>query len=312
MPHRLKRHLVAVIGAGPIGVGWAIVFARAGARVRLFDTSESALASASEQLRNLVDPSTTGFSTTDLHRIELEAAFERAVSDADHVQESIPERLEIKRRLFADLCAAAPSDSTLATSSSSLPISRIVDGLPCADRCIVAHPINPPYLIPVVEVVMGSQTSAATERRTIQLMTKAEMAVVRCKQEVLGFVINRLQFALLREALALAREGVADPGDIDRVITEGLAPRWVTTGPLALEAVLNGEDGFARYQTMIESVMNDLDGSSRTLDEDDYEVMRAAAEPFLWHGTFEGIIQKRDATIRALSAWKKARDVPLG
>ncbi|CAM2163307.1 L-carnitine dehydrogenase [Paraburkholderia sacchari] len=245
-----------IVGAGSIGVAFALQFARAGWRVRLFDPDAARRAAAPAELAArladlartdsgpaLIDESAAQIAA----RVEVVATLEAAAADADLVQECAPERAELKRELFAQIDRAAPAHAILASASSFLAASKFVDeNLPGHARCLVAHPGNPPYLVPVVEIVPAPFTSLAATTRAIALYTEAGLLPVHVKKEVTGFIFNRLQGALLREAYCLVRDGVASVDDIDTVVREGLAPRWSVIGPF--ETVdLNTRGGIASH-----------------------------------------------------------------
>ena len=242
---------IAIVGAGSIGVGWAVVFAAAGHRVRLFDPAADRLGAAVDEIAARVD---------DLHacglcaeprssvvgRVAAVSELAAAVADAAHVQECTPELLELKRGLFAELDALAPQDCPIASSSSFMPASRFAADLPGRSRCLVVHPGNPPFLLRVAEVVPAPFTAPATVERTEALLRGADMTPVRVAREVEGFVFNRLQGALLREAYCLVRDGVASVEDVDRVVRDGLGLRWAAIGPF--ETVdLNTRGGIAAH-----------------------------------------------------------------
>ena len=164
-------------------------------------------------------------------RVEMAASLEIAVADADLVQECAPERVDIKRALFAQLDAAAPASAIFASASSALTASSFVDDLAGRHRCLIAHPGNPPYLIPVIEIVPAPFTAPDVTQRTLQLFRDAGLQPVLVSKEVEGFVFNRLQGAALREAYCLVRDGVATVEDIDKVMRDGLGLRWSVIGP---------------------------------------------------------------------------------
>ncbi|CAB3783760.1 L-carnitine dehydrogenase [Paraburkholderia caffeinitolerans] len=241
-----------IVGAGSIGVAFALQFARTGWRVRLFDPDAARRAAAPAELNArlsdlarfaLIDESAAQIAA----RVEVVATLEAAAADADLVQECAPERAELKRELFAQIDRAAPEHAILASASSFLAASKFVDEtFPGHARCLVAHPGNPPYLVPVVEIVPAPFTAPAATTRAIALYTEAGLLPVHVKKEVAGFVFNRLQGALLREAYCLVRDGVASVDDIDTVMREGLAPRWSVIGPF--ETVdLNTRGGIASH-----------------------------------------------------------------
>lgn len=227
---------VAVAGAGTIGRGFAILFASAGFRVRLYDPDGDQRAAASGLIastlsdladHDLIDETPAAI----LGRIALSDDIADAVSGAVYVQECAPEREDLKRSLFAALDAAAPPETVLASASSAMPASRFASGLPGAVRCLVAHPGNPPFLLRVIELVPAPFTSAETLERAESLLKRAGLKPVYVRREVEGFVFNRLQGAVLREAYCLVRDGVASVADIDLVMRDGLGMRWAVVGP---------------------------------------------------------------------------------
>lgn len=241
----------AIVGAGSIGVAFALVFARAGWRVRLQDPDAARRAAVPGELRQrLVD--LQQFDLIDegidavLGRVDVCESLAEAVADAELVQECAPEQAELKRRIYQQLDAVAPASALLASASSALPASVFASGLATRGRCLVAHPGNPPYLIPVIEVVPAPFTEPACVQRAIALFRDAQLSPVLVRKEVEGFVFNRLQGAVLREAYCLVRDGVASVDDIDTVVREGLGLRWSFIGPF--ETVdLNTRGGIASH-----------------------------------------------------------------
>ena len=242
---------VSVVGSGSIGVSWAIVFARAGHAVTMHDSDPSRSVAARTELEaRLGDLAGAGLLAeppeTVARRVQTGATLAEAVAGAGHVQECAPEDLALKRALFAALDDAAARDAVLATSSSALTASAIAGELPGRERVLVAHPANPPHLLPVVELVPAPFTAAEAVDRTAELLTGAGMSPVRVRREVEGFVLNRLQGAVLREAYRLVRDGVASVEDVDRVVRDGLGRRWAVVGPFET-ADLNTRGGIARH-----------------------------------------------------------------
>jgi 3-hydroxyacyl-CoA dehydrogenase len=176
-----------------------------------------------------------------------------AMADADHVQENTPENLAVKREVFAMLDKAAPESAVLASSTSALLPSSFSEDLKGRARCLVVHPINPPYLVPAVEVVPAPWTSAETVQRTADFMVSAGHAPIVMKKELDGFVMNRMQGALLEEAFRLVASGYATIEDVDIGIREGLALRWSFMGPfetIDLNAPGGVRDYVERYQSI--------------------------------------------------------------
>ncbi|MEB0205186.1 3-hydroxyacyl-CoA dehydrogenase [Pseudomonas sp. CCC3.1] len=228
--------LVAIIGAGSIGVAFAIVFARAGWRVRLQDPDTRRLQLAHEEINSrCVELQHYGLlqetPETLNARVELCSDLASAVAGARLIQECAPERLELKIELFRQFDCLAPHDAILASSSSALTASSFADTLPGRSRCLVAHPGNPPYLLPVIEIVPAPFTDPQHVERAMALYTEAGLSPVRLNKEIEGFVFNRLQGALLREAYCLVRDGVSSVADIDKVVSQGLGLRWTFMGP---------------------------------------------------------------------------------
>ncbi len=242
---------VAVVGAGSIGAAWAAVFARAGLGVSLYDPDEAqrdaAQTEISARLKDLASFGLLEEEPADIaNRISTEAVLSEAVELAQWVQECAPEDLDLKNSLFADLIELTPDDVILATSSSTLCVSRFVPAPQDRKRCLVVHPGNPPTLLPVAEVVPAPETDEAVSARAMSFLRKVGMKPVLVRAEVEGFVYNRLQGAVLREAYCLVRDGVVDPDDIDMVMREGLGLRWSVIGPF--ETVdLNTRGGIAAH-----------------------------------------------------------------
>lgn len=259
---------VAVIGCGLIGRAWTISFLRGGCEVTLWDMDtkaperlRAALPETFEGLRahGLLEGDTESL----LSRLTICDTMENALSGVDHVQENTAEVLDVKRDLFAKLDAVAPKDAVLATSTSGLQPSAIFDGLPGRARCLVAHPINPPYLIPAVELVPSPWTRADVMDKTAGFIASLGQSPIVMKKEIDGFLMNRLQGALLDEAFRLVEHGYASAEDVDIGIREGLALRWSFMGPF--ETIdLNAPDGVRdyveRYAGMYQGVAEALPG----------------------------------------------------
>jgi 3-hydroxyacyl-CoA dehydrogenase len=154
-----------------------------------------------------------------------------AVADVFYVQECIAESLQAKRELVGRLADLLDPSTIVASSSSAIPMSAVAGGLPGRERCLVAHPANPPYLLPVVEVVPAPFTSARAVEAALHLLRHSGMRPVVLKSEVEGFVMNRLQGALLREAYCLVRDGIVSVDDLDAVVRDGIGRRWAFSGP---------------------------------------------------------------------------------
>jgi L-gulonate 3-dehydrogenase len=246
---------VAVVGAGSIGVAWALVFAQAGHAVGLYDPAADRRAAVpaevGSRLAALDDAGLLGEDAAVIaSRVTVTADLDDAAGPVAYVQECAPESLAVKRELFARLDQSAPPEAVLASSSSALTCSAITDGLAGVDRCLIAHPGNPPYLLHVVELVPGPATAPGTVEKAAALLRAAGMAPVRLRKEIAGFVFNRLQGAVLREAYCLVRDGVVAPEDVDLVMRAGLGRRWSVLGPF--ETVeLNTRGGIDAHATIM-------------------------------------------------------------
>ena len=241
----------AMIGGGLIGRAWAMVFARAGWQVRLFDSVPAqrmtahdymAASLAEQQAYGLVDDAARA-----LARIAIVDRLEDAVADATWIQENLPEVLVVKREVFVVLDRVALPSAIIASSTSALPASRFTEALPGRARCLVAHPVNPPHLIPVVELCGAPWTAPEIIARARDVMTAVGQTPVTIHDERDGFVLNRLQGALLSEAMRLVGEGVISPEDLDRTVRDGLGLRWSFMGPFATIA-LNAPGGVDDYR----------------------------------------------------------------
>jgi len=240
-----------VLGAGSIGVSFAILFACKGFDVAVYDPFEEALPRAAADLRERLKQLTAGGGTDPADaeaRVRFTSDLDAALADAEFVQECAPERVALKQELLQHAAARTSVDVPLASSSSAIVPSRLADGLDAvvAERILVGHPGNPPYLLPVVEVVPSPSTAEAITRRATDVYRAAGLRPVLVRREVEGFLFNRLQGALLREAYCLVRDGVAGVDDIDEVVRHGLGRRWSVIGPFET-ADLNTRGGIESH-----------------------------------------------------------------
>ncbi len=243
---------VAIIGAGLIGRGWAAAFARAGWEVRLWDSqsgaAEAALVAVKQSLGDMADAGLVADARHAAAGVHVVKTLEQAVADADYVQESVPETLDVKRAVFELIDAAAPDGVPVGSSSSTIAGSLFLSDLPGRSRCIVAHPANPPHLMPVVEIVPSPWHDAGFVSRTCDLLESIGQVPVVVRKEIEGFVMNRLQTAVVNEAVALVAQGVIDPADLDKVMKHSLGLRWALIGPFETMD-LNAPNGFQDYAT---------------------------------------------------------------
>ena len=268
-----QKEKVALIGCGLIGQSWAISFLRAGFDVSLFDPVEGVTVQAKENIKaKLSDLQNHGLlenkNISDyLDKIHLARDISQAVGGSIYVQESGPEDLDIKKELTKNIDAATSDDIPIASSTSGIPTSLYASDVQGKYRCLVSHPINPPHLIPAVEIVPAPFTSEAITQNVKEIIISIDKEPLELKKEIPGFVVNRLQGALLSEAFNLVKDGISTAEDIDKAISQGLGLRWSFMGPFQT-IHLNAPEGIAgyveRYEKMYREMFNkpDMDWSS--------------------------------------------------
>jgi 3-hydroxyacyl-CoA dehydrogenase len=311
---------IAIIGTGFVGRGWAISFARAGHEVALWDAAAAAPGAALAYIEALL-PDLQQYDLLDgatpqqiRSRMHVAATLEEALQDAEHVQENTPEDVAVKREIFSRLDAAAGPKTVLASSTSAILPSKFTEPLAGRGRCLVVHPINPPYLIPAAEVVPAPWTEAAVVARTAALLRGAGHAPIVMKREIDGFVMNRMQGALLEESFRLVAEGYASVEDVDIGIREGLALRWSFMGPfetIDLNAPAGVRDYAERYQSMYADIFPTVqwraDWSGPVIET--VEAERRAVLPAKNLGERQAW---RDRRLMALAAHKRRADREIG
>lgn len=241
---------IAIVGAGLVGSSWALVFARAGYTVRAYDPSQVVrgriLSWAKESLADLQEVGLVEDPETVLSRLSVHDTLAEAVDGAFYVQESVFETVEAKTAVSLELDSVIGADTLVGSSSSGIPASRFTEDCPNRDRYMIAHPVNPPHLVPVVEIVPAPWTRAEGVEQVAALMRAVGQVPVRLTREIDGFVLNRLQGVLLNEAWALYEDGIASLADIDATIAHGLGLRWSFMGPY--ETIdLNAPGGIEDY-----------------------------------------------------------------
>lgn len=242
---------VACIGAGSVGHSWATLFSSRGFQVYLQDVNEHILKQAVERIETnlkLLEQNKLlrrGESRAALKRIRTTTSVTEAVSQADYVQESVLDNYHDKKKIFKEMDAAAPDKTILASSSSGLMMSEIQKATARPERCVLAHPILPPHLIPIVEVVGGDKTSRETVITTRDFMIRLGKVPIVLNKEVSGYIVNRLTAALWREAVSLVANGVASAEDVDRAFCLGIGLRDPLFGPCLRAHVAGG--GIERF-----------------------------------------------------------------
>jgi L-gulonate 3-dehydrogenase len=244
-----KRH-VAIVGTGLIGRAWATIFARAGWQVRLSDPHIPTLKAAPRLIRDELHALARHGLADDpdgaVARISVAGSLREAVMEVEFVQENGPEKVEDKQAIFAQLDRLAPPDALLVSSTSAITASRFTETLPGRARCLVGHPVNPPHLVPLVELCGAPWTSADAISRARTIYREIGQVPVTINREINGFVLNRLQGALLAEAFRLVGEGFISAEDLDHTVKDGLGLRWSFLGPF--ETIeLNAPGGIPDY-----------------------------------------------------------------
>jgi 3-hydroxyacyl-CoA dehydrogenase len=241
---------VAIIGTGVIGASWSALFLAKGLEVTATDVAPNAEAA----LRKFVEAAWPGLKRLGLSpgasqsNLKFTADLAQAVANADLVQENGPERIDFKKKLYGQLDELLPPDVIIASSSSGLTMSEIQLGAAShPDRCVIAHPFNPPHLIPLVEIVGGAKTSEETTRRAAEFYTSIGQRTVRLNKEMPGHVANRLQAALAREVYHLVAEGVVSAADVDTALCWGPGLRWGVMGNMMLNHLGGGPGGIEHF-----------------------------------------------------------------
>lgn len=304
---------VGIIGVGLIGRAWSNVFARAGWDVSVYDAHEPTRAAApgliQESLKDLAGHGLVDDPDGAAKRITVAASLEEAVDGVELVQESGPERVDAKIELFKQLDAATPRSAILASSSSAIVASRFTEGLEGRDRCLIAHPVNPPHVVPIVELCGAPWTSPDVVKRARQIYDSVGQVPVEVKKEIDGFILNRMQAVLVAEALRLVGEGYCTADDLDKTIAHGLGLRWSFMGPF--ETIeLNAPAGMADYFDRFAETMHGLSAPPVTPEIWSEENRARVLEDWGRKPTTEEVLNKsrwRDDRLAALVAHKRAQ-----
>ena len=297
---------VGVIGGGLIGASWAAIFSKSGFNVFVYDpfpdvfeTYKSRVTSFLEELKSIDETINIEES---LNRISANVTIEDLCSNAEYIQESAPEILSVKQELFAKLDNLAPDEVVIGSSSSAMPISSITQNLKGQHRCIIAHPANPPHLIPCVEICPGENTSNKTIEKTKEIFTASGASIVNVKKEIDGFILNRLQGALLNEAMRLYSDGYASSDEIDATIRDGLGLRWAFMGPfetIDLNAPGGIKDYISRYGPMyIEMAKNQT--KIPDWSEEAGKKLEIERRKILGHNELDDRAKKRNQLLKSL------------
>lgn len=294
---------IAIVGSGLIGRAWATVFASHGFDVALQDVrpgaAEAARTHIATNLRELAEHGLVDDPKGSLARIRVASGLADALAGADFVQENGPETVEAKRALFAEMDALAAPEAILSSSTSFIMASVFSEGLKGRARCLVGHPVNPPHLVPIVEIAPAPWTDPAVVERAKAIYEKAGQVPITLRKEKAGFVLNRLQAVLLAEAFRLVGEGVASAEDVDKTIRDGLGLRWAFMGPfetIELNAPGGIPDYCSRYAASLDRMVKSSEGQANPFETTTVaEVMRE------WRGA-----QSPDR-VKRLSDWRDGR-----
>ena len=297
---------IGVIGGGLIGASWAAIFSKSGFNVfvydpfpDVFDTYKSRVTSFLEELKSIDETINVEES---LNRIRANVTIEDLCSNVEYIQESAPEILSVKQELFAKLDNLAPEEVVIGSSSSAMPISSITQNLKGQHRCIITHPANPPHLIPCVEICPGENTSKKTIEKTKEIFIASGASIVNVKKEIDGFILNRLQGALLNEAMRLYSDGYASSDEIDATIRDGLGLRWAFMGPF--ETIdLNAPGGIKDYISRYGPIFVEMAKNQTKIpdwSEEAGEKLELERRKILGHDELEGRAKKRNQLLKSL------------
>ena len=268
-PEEIKK--VAVLGCGFIGFSWGIIFSRNGIQVNMYNRNSPSLTAVKDKIEEgliflkdegMIDASTVQES---LDRVKTFDDMEEALAGVDYVQEALPEDLKLKQQVFARVAALTEKNVIIGSSCSGLRRSDIVKEVKHhPERCIVAHPTNPPHLIPFMEI-SGDEASEEAKEAAFKFMEYLGQKPIKCR-EVYGYVLNRVQLALIQEALYLVQQGICTVEGVERAITDGLGLRWAFTGPYGVEELnsANLKEGLIKYKEYM------LEGFAQLGRIDDY------------------------------------------
>ncbi|WP_328977664.1 3-hydroxyacyl-CoA dehydrogenase NAD-binding domain-containing protein [Streptomyces canus] len=290
----------AVIGAGTIGLSWTTLFAAHGLTVHVTDPRPDLAEAVDAALADFAPHlAARGLDVEGLaDRVHLAADVKEAVRGADVVQENGPERVEFKKDLFATLVREAPKHALLLSSSSAIPSTDFTTNLASEDagRILIGHPFNPPHLIPLVEVVPGERTTEEAVRAAVDFYTLLGRTPVVERKEIPGFVGNRLQNALNREAIYLVEQGVVTPEDLDKVMTNSLGIRWSTVGPFLGSHLGGGPGGYRHLVEHIGAAMGQVWATLGTPSQtpEEKERLIAAVEDAYGSSTYSELAETRD------------------
>ncbi|XP_038059636.1 lambda-crystallin-like isoform X2 [Patiria miniata] len=299
---------IGIIGSGLIGRSWTLIFISAGYNVTIFDIEQSQLSGAlvdiEKQLAELQKSGLLrGALTPEQQRalVSVTSDMKEAITGALHIQECVPENEDLKRKVFSEMEQYADDSTVLCSSTSCIVPSKFTDHLKRRSQCIVAHPVNPPYYCPLVEIIPSPWTEPSVVSRTRTLLEGVGQVPVTVKKEIDGFALNRLQYAIINEAWRLVADGVMSAEDVDKVFTAGLGMRYAFCGPF--EVIHLNAEGTASY---LERYGSTIQRVSSTF----------GPSPTFTGPAFDTIVQDNDANypldkLQEIRQWRDTRLVAL-
>jgi ketoreductase RED1 len=296
---------VTVVGGGVIGISWTALFLGHGLRVTVSDPRldiedvvRTGLGEIAPTMRQLGLPIDDAAARAEA--LQFEPRLATAVAGVDVVQENGPERLDVKQEMWATIEDAAPPHALLLSSSSGIPATVMAEHLREPERLLIGHPFNPPHLVPLVEIVPGKHTDPGVVERTRQFYRTLGKRPQVLAKEVPGFVANRLQAALFREAIYLVAEGVVTEQELDDIVTSSIGMRWAVAGPFRTFHLGGGPGGLPDFFQHLGKSLEDMWGrlGAPHLDEPTVALLSEQAQHF--GGTVEELAAKRDAAEIAL------------
>ncbi|MGB2994403.1 MAG: 3-hydroxyacyl-CoA dehydrogenase NAD-binding domain-containing protein [Paenisporosarcina sp.] len=289
---------VTVIGAGTIGLSWATLFLAHGLTVRLFDPRTDLQEVVDQHFKSigstlsLLGLPSSGFES----HLTIGSDLQQAVTGAAVIQENGPEKLELKQQLFAEIESYIKPNTLLLSSSSTIPASDISASMKDKSRMLIGHPFNPPLVMPLVEVVPGEFTSTEAVQDALTFYKALGKAPQHIQKEVFGFVANRLQFAMLREAMYLVDEGVVKMKDVDEIVKDSIGLRWAASGPMLGMHLGGGQGGMEAFMRHLGPTMEKSWKAQGHLIMDEETILRLAEKSRDSYGdqTINELAQTRD------------------
>lgn len=304
----------AVVGTGVIGRGWMYVFSRAGCPTHIIDQDPEQTKKALDWFdQTLGEDVKDGFITKSMASecLSLVSAYtdlEEALSGIEYIQESGPESLEIKHDIFLRIDEVAKSDAIIGSSTSTIDINLIAEGVPGISRCITAHPFNPPHIVPIVEVMATDRTDTSVTTRTVDFLKRVGQKPVVMNYFLPGYLINRIQAAVVREAIHLVTRGAASVEDVDTLMSHGLGLRWALFGSFGINHT-NADGGvreyYARYGKAYQFIMNELDSTPPSFGPEMNELIGKGVDDMLGDTTVAECCRWRDRLVRRIRRLKE-------